>query len=639
MNTVDPQANSYFQQFLNKGFILSVAMDMTDYCINYNITPDIIFGYINELTMKGYHLDNTLYMILNCVKNGQPLSTLNNRPIVQPIQLIKGPNGEPLSRVIDPRAAGVSFEQAQALNYENMKNKQKLSRRQQEIEQDLYKQRKQNEEEERHAAKMMEIQRNATIVQLQQPFVGNQIPQVGTVSGTENLTPLDYATKFVAEKHIVCENKRRDTDDVVIYMWNEKAHIYLKISQNRLRTELTSFWPENLVGSNATIEQLANTIRYKLAPALDDSELQIADGNQTFFPNGYFDIKSGNFCPCDTVEWFHNFCIPYDYDENASNPDNFDQILSQLFDGDETKIKLAYQIIGALISEVRSLKEIYVFQGVTNSGKTTLASIILKLLDKHERKKLNSVTEITDDALKKLSKSVRVVCIKDSGQEALKVNSVSYLKSYASGDFEEDEIYFTMLLQTNNPIYSDKSGNIEKALHDRFLVLPFAKDMKTGLGDTQVDPIQDFMDNHFEKEKRGIVKKALEALHEVMSSGKRFVHRFPLNECVGGTINVSRPERENTSKELSTGIDKMNELHKLIETCFDVVDFANFQANPKECVKAQDLLEIVKKKLPVFGQASVNSLGKNLNGMRVADKTIEKVESDGKTYYNLRQKT
>lgn len=639
MNTVDPQANSYFQQFLNKGFILSVAIDMTNYCINYNITPDIIFGYINELTMKGYHLDNTLYMILNCVKNGQPLSTLDNRPIVQPIQLIKGPNGEPLSRVIDPRAAGVSFKQAQVLNYENMKNEQKLSRRQQEIEQDLYKQRKQNEEEERHAAKMMEIQRNATIVQLQQPFVGNQIPQVGTVSGTENLTPLDYATKFVAEKHIVCENKRRDTDDVVIYMWNEKAHIYLKISQNRLRTELKSFWPENLVGSNATIEQLANTIRYKLAPALDDSELQIADGNQTFFPNGYFDIKSGNFCPCDTVEWFHNFCIPYDYDENASNPDNFDQILSQLFDGDETKIKLAYQIIGALISEVRSLKEIYVFQGVTNSGKTTLASIILKLLDKHERKKLNSVTEITDDALKKLSKSVRVVCIKDSGQEALKVNSVSYLKSYASGDFEEDEIYFTMLLQTNNPIYSDKSGNIEKALHDRFLVLPFAKDMKTGLGDTQVDPIQDFMDNHFEKEKRGIVKKALEALHEVMSSGKRFVHRFPLNECVGGTINVSRPERENTSKELSTGIDKMNELHKLIETCFDVVDFANFQANPKECVKAQDLLEIVKKKLPVFGQASVNSLGKNLNGMRVADKTIEKVESDGKTYYNLRQKT
>lgn len=156
---------------------------------------------------------------------------------------------------------------------------------------------------------------------------------------------------------------------------------------------------ENDIPNDSKIEQFIKQIRYKLSLDLNKSGLNIADGNQTFFPNGYFDIKSGNFCPCNTVEWFHNFCIPYDYDENASNPDSFDQILSQLFDGDETKIKLAYQIIGALISEVRSLKEIYVFQGVTNSGKTTLASIINKLLDKHERKKLNSMTEITDDAL------------------------------------------------------------------------------------------------------------------------------------------------------------------------------------------------------------------------------------------------
>ena len=565
------------------------------------------------------------------------------------IQIDMTPNGKFVSRVMEPASAGVSFEQAQALNYGEAKNKQKNSSRQEEIDQDLYKQRElyamsrentqlNHEETERHEAKMMEIQRNATIVQLQQPFVENQIPQVGTVSGTTKLTPFDYAKKFVAKKHVVSEKKRRDTDDVVLHIWDDEQHIYSQISQKRLTTELKLFWPENEIPCDSKIDQLISQIRYKLAPDIASSGLRIADGTQTFFPNGYFDIKSGHFYTRDTSAWFHNFCFPYDYDENAPNPDCFDQILGQIFDDDETKIVLAYQIIGALISEVRSLKAIYVFQGVTNSGKTTLASIIFKLLHKDERKKLNSVNEITDDALKKLAKSVKVVCIKDSGQEALKVNSVSYLKSYASGDFDEDEIYFKILLQTNNAIYSDKSGNIEKALHDRFLVLPFAKDMRAALGDTQVDPIQDFMDNHFEKEKRGIVKKALEALHEVMSSGKRFVHRFPLNECVGGTINVSRPERENTSKELSTGIDKMNELHKLIETCFDVVDFANFQANPKECVKAQDLLEIVKKKLPVFGQASVNSLGKNLNGMHVAGKTIEKIEFDGKTYYNLRQK-
>lgn len=635
--------NKYIEKFMSEDLDRRLAIDLANACLEKKHTPEELVPYIQRLMVEGLDKISAYRSILYYLKEGNSLSYLkqfvNNAPSCypsnaiqyapnQPVQIGLGPNGETLSRVMDPNVAGVSFKQAQDLNYKKRKD-----------DQDRRHKRLSNEEEERHFAAMLEIKRNAHSISIQQSSIGSQIPQVETGSITEKLAPVDYAKKFVAEKHIVREKKRRDTDDVVLYMWDEEEHLYSKISQKKLMATLKSFWPENLVDSNAAIERLANTIRYKLAPVLDNSELQIADGNQTFFPNGYFDIKSGNFCPCDTSAWFHNFCIPYDYDENASNPDNFDQILSQLFDDDETKIKLAYQIIGALISEVRSLKEIYVFQGVTNSGKTTLASIILKLLDKHERKKLNSVTEITDDALKKLSKSVRGVCIKDSGQEALKVNSVSYLKSYASGDFEEDEIYFTMLLQTNNPIYSDKSGNIEKALHDRFLVLPFAKDMKTALGDTQVDPIQDFLDNHFEHEKCGIVKKALRALHEVMANRKRFVHRFPLNECIGGTINVSRPERENTSKELSTGIAKKNELHKLIETCFDVVDFANFQANPKECVKAQDLLEIVKKKLPVFGQASVNSLGKNLNGMRVADKTIEKVESDGKTYYNLRQKT
>lgn len=646
-----------YESFLNMGIFPQHAELFTQHCYENGIMNSKAFiNWCQHFYNLGQPVETCIDNAISTIKeqwrraekqkvvptnqNYPPSNAIQYAPN-QPAQIGLGPNGETLSRVMDPNVAGVSFEQAQALNYEKAKDNQKLSRRQKELDQDSdqderKKERERrhkrliNEEEERHAEAMLKIKSN---------LAGSQLAPFGASFGVENSNPNDYVQKFVEEKHVVREKRRRDSDDVVLYMWDDEDCIYCQITQKRLSVELQSFWSENDIPNDSKIEQFTKQIRYKLSLDLNKSGLNIADGNQTFFPNGYFDIKSGNFCPCDTVEWFHNFCIPYDYDENASNPDNFDQILNQLFDGDETKIKLAYQIIGALISEVRSLKEIYVFQGVTNSGKTTLASIILKLLDKHERKKLNSVTEITDDALKKLSKSVRVVCIKDSGQEALKVNSVSYLKNYASGDFEEDEIYFTMLLQTNNPIYSDKSGNIEKALHDRFLVLPFAKDMKTALGDTQVDPIQVFMDNHFEKEKRGIVKKALGALHEVMSSGKRFVHRFPLNECIGGTINVSRPERENTSKELSTGIAKKNELHKLIETCFDVIDLANFQANPKECVKAQDLLEIVKKKLPVFGQASVNSLGKNLNGMRVADKTIEKVESDGKTYYNLRQKT
>ena len=566
--------NRCFNDFGRKNLPLKLTYYLSEYCIDNDIMPNEIFDHAERLIEKGYIEDEAFVMIKDYCERGDSLSSLdqirndlinpNCLALNQPVQIGKGSNGETLSRVMNPAVAGISFQQAQAENYEQMKDYRELSRRQQEIDQDLDKQRRRNEEEERHITKMIEIKRNEHTVQIStNSFVSQTAPE-GTGFNTGNLTHLDYAKMFVAEKHVVREKKRRDSDTVVLYMWDAEEHLYSKISQKQLTATLKSFWPENLVESNAAIERLADTIRYKLAPELDKSKLHIADGNQTFFPNGYFDIKSGQFFPCDTSAWFHNFCFTYDYDENAPTPDSFDQILGQIFDYDETKIKLAYQIIGALISEVRFLKEIYVFQGVTNSGKTTLASIILKLLHKSERKKLNNVKEITDDTIKNFSKSVKVLCIKDSGQEALKVNSVSYLKSYASGDFDEDEIYFTMLLQTNNPIYSDKWGKIEKALHDRFLVLPFAKDMKTEYDDDdQVDQIQDFLDNHFENERYGIVKKALCALHEVVVHGKRFVHRFPLNGCVGETVNDLPTESENRSNEVSSVIDKKNILKNL----------------------------------------------------------------------------
>lgn len=617
--------NRCFNDFGRKNLPLGLAFDFSEYCVDNGIMPNKIneiFDHAERLIKKVYSEDEVFVMIKDCCERGDPLSSLdqiqndlinpNHLALNQPVQIARGPNGETLSRVINPAVAGISFQQAQAENYEQMKDYRELSRRQQEIDQDLDKQRRQNEEEERHITKMIEIKRNEHTVQIStNPFV-SQTTSEGMVSPRENFTHLDYAVKFVAEKHVVREKKRRDSYDVVLYIWDDNEHLYSKISQKQLAVALKSFWPENFVESNAAIERLADTIRYKLAPELDKSELHIADGNQTFFPNGYFDIKSGHFCPCDTSAWFHNFCFTYDYDENAPASDIFDQILSQLFDGDETKIELAYQIIGALISDVRSLKDIYVFQGVTNSGKTTLASIILKLLDKHELKKLNSVKEITDDAVKNWSKSFKVLCIKDSGQEALKVNSVSYLKSYASGDFDEDEIYFTMLLQTNNPIYSDKFGNVEKALHDRFLVLPFAKNMKSTHSGDQFDLIQDFIDCHFENEKYGIVKKALYALHEVMVHGKRFVHRFPLNGCVGETVSGLPTESENRSNEVSSVVDKKNILKNFIEAHFAVIEPAVFQDNPIEGIPAQHLVTLVSKNFPhVFGMPMPIPWGKS----------------------------
>ncbi len=560
------------------------------------------------------------------------------------LPIIMLPNGKLFSKFMNPHEAGLSFEDSQRENYHELKDERELSRRKKEIDQDLYKQEEENDLafqrqsklnllKEEHEERMLVIRQKAFVVN---PNTGQISSQVANVMVARN-NSLALLEKFVSEKGIVRENKRRDTDEVILYMWDEEESSYFKISVQKLRLEIKDYFltgtAEEIPLNDSKVAEFGDIIRHRLAPTINKSELAIADGNQTFFRNGYYDIKEGKFIAGNTKKIFHTFCIPYDFDENAPDPDKYDEITNRMFNGDKERITLAYQILGALISNVRSIKCIYVLQGIPNSGKTTYASIALKLLDKREVKKLNTVNEITGDALKNLAKSVKVVCIKDSGHEALKVNSVSYLKSYASGDIDEDDVYFTMLLQTNNPIYSDKAGNIEKALYDRFLVLPFDQDLtQTDNGD-QVNIVDDFMDNYFYKEKQGIVRKALEALHDVMKNGKKFVRKYPLNGCVGGTVNSS-----NTLMALNEPAkDKGQLLKEFIETNFNLIDEKDFQANPKSGVDAPTFFKLVSMALSnTF--ANSNSLGKALKDITISEKSIKTKDFSDIRYYNLKLK-
>ena len=549
-------------------------------------------------------------------------------------------NGKMISRVMNPADAGVSFEDAQSENYEQLKDKRELSRRKEEFEQDLDKKKRENELELQHKRALKEIEDKSASVDLN---TGQILPAgMSAVSDREIL--LDMLHKFAVDKRIVLENKRRDTDDVVVYMWNEDEFIYFKISLQRLRTEIKEFfykngWTESFPATDNKVAEYADMIKTIVAPTLDKSGLKIADGNQTFFPNGYYDIRKGEFIACNTKGIFHTFCIPYDFDENAPDPEKFDEILNQTFVEDKDRVPLMYQVIGALISDVRSLKYIYVFQGGSHCGKTTVAAIILRLLDKKEVKKLNTVNEITGDNLKRLAKSFKVVCIRDSGQEALRVNSVSYLKSYTAGDIDEDDVYFTMLLQTNNPIYSDKAGNVEKALQNRLLVVPFEHDFSSSNNDNSLHEEQDdvaeiYKNNYFDKEKQGIVRKALEALQGVMKNGRRFIHRYPLNDYVGkadapsnALVMLNEPAK-----------DKGQLLKEFIEKHYDLVDAEIFHSEPKNGTDAPTFFKIVSMMLPnIFANSS--SLGKTLKDITVFGKQIESKDFSDTRYYNIKLDT
>ena len=287
-----------------------------------------------------------------------------------------------------------------------------------------------------------------------------------------------------------------------------------------------------------------------------------------------------------------------------------------------------------MISDIRNLKYLYVFQGVTGSGKTTLASIILKLLHKKEYKKINSINDLSKNEFKSLEKSVKLVCVKDSGQEALRVNTVGTLKAYVSGDFDEDDVYFNILLQTNNAIYTDKNRIIEEALYDRLLVLPFAKNLKNS---SEENLAEDFIENHFEEEKQGIVKKALEALHGVISNRKNFAYRFPLNEVIGRTLLTGDPEKlKQRFIEPSKNFGKDDAFRFCVQNDFDFIPKDEFAANIRSGITPADFLEHLKSKTNEFNKSNTAAIGKKLKEMYEPFFVSEELPDKSAIYYNLR---
>ena len=137
---------------------------------------------------------------------------------------------------------------------------------------------------------------------------------------------------------------------------------------------------------------------------------------------------------------------------------------------------------------------------------------------------------------------------------------------------------------------------------------------------------KNFLDEHFELEKQGIIKKALEAFQEVLEEDKNFIKNFPLNEYV-----IAQASSDNKNS-----VDKIRELQEFIETNFESVDFEEFEKNPVEKGITPDyLLDLVNEALPnLFG--SKQALGKVLREVVIDGDNVRYKNLSDKRYYNLR---
>ena len=438
-----------------------------------------------------------------------------------------------------------------------------------------------------------------------------------------------------------------------IYRWDDATNRYISfIARTEIRTALSMYAYEKYGRqaelSPTQLDSVAHRMLYASVPLLNANIIKRSTDTQVFFKDGYLDIKIASnghnyFYSVDTKAYFHVFCLPYIFEQGLFCPLAFDELLNYMFDNDEKKIALVYEIIGAILSNV-PLKNVFVFHGVSNGGKSTLAEIIMSLFNEDEIKTIGSINEIDEVKSKKYEGKIKLLCIDDAPNERWSPQTVSYLKTRSSGIQRGLTSTFKILLSTNYPITFKTEDGRDESMEGRIVVVPFEKELKTGdkekarIGEI----ISGFLNGSLNYELPYIAKEALMHFANFYNSNREFVHRYPLNECVinsgtepsnidGNTSNESKSKNSpmpfNATQKIS---DKNERLLKLLRENFERTD------KEEEYLTADTVFQIIKELMPET-DGRVQDIGKPVKAI-FGDDCCWGKRKDNKTWYKIRRR-
>lgn len=465
---------------------------------------------------------------------------------------------------------------------------------------------------------------------------------------------LELEESFIKEKHLV--RVMRD-GELKIYRWDEGTNRYVSfVTKSTIITALSIYayekYGKQINLSYNKLDDVVNRMFCASVPLLnelDESEIvRFSMNTQIFFIDGYLDIKIDSdgelpFHHVSTKDYFHVFCLPYTFEQGYLIPFYFDELLNYMFDNDKTKITLVYEIIGAILSNV-PLKNVFVFQGISNGGKSTLAEIIMRLFNEDEVKQIGSINEIDEIKSKKYEGKIKLLCIDDAPNERWSSQTVSYLKTRSSGIQRGLTSTFKILLSTNYPIMFKTEDGRDESMEGRIVVVPFEKNLKTvekenaSIGEI----IRKFRDGSLNYELPYIAGRALVYFANVYSNNREFVHRYSLNKCVvnsgteqsnndGNTSNKSKSKNSPTFFNAPQKISDKNE--KLLELLRE-----NFERTDKEeeYLMADTVLQIIEELMPGTN-GRVQDVGKPVKAVFGDDCSWSR-RKDNKTWYKIKRK-
>lgn len=211
-----------------------------------------------------------------------------------------------------------------------------------------------------------------------------------------------------------------------------------------------------------------------------------------------------------------------------SNCPNFDKYLEDVSGGDHLLIKRIWEVIGSCLTQDTNIKSIFLFQGITNSGKSVLANLLKALfpvdvqveLDVHSMSEQYAMAECEG----------KVLCMSsDMAPEALNTISVGNLKKLSGRDTISSAVKYKsranfqftgkVVMVTNHPLLLKED---DQAFWDRLVVIPFRYQVPV---ENRIYNLEDAL----KQEMSAIAAKALGAYFDLRRNNYQFSGEYEVN--------------------------------------------------------------------------------------------------------------
>ena len=170
-------------------------------------------------------------------------------------------------------------------------------------------------------------------------------------------------------------------DQKTLYIYNEDTGCFDPYSKEKFPTALFKYFRDPLKQQRCN-SHFTNEVFHFL---LHDESLQIQLNDFNEAPETYLNIQNGVF---DFFEWklkehspeyLFNYTLQVTFDENFKKPKKFIKFLKQAFDEHDDRL-LCKQILAYILSNNTSIKVVWFFVGLANTGKSMLLKLISHML-------------------------------------------------------------------------------------------------------------------------------------------------------------------------------------------------------------------------------------------------------------------